>query len=118
MNEQLSFTDLPDPARTMPGRAHVGAKDTEHNAAVANQPRIGSQRAKVLDEYRRRGAYGATDYEMNETLVPGRRSVSAGTRRAELIRDGWPIKDTGRRRPTDTGTQAIVWAFDEGALMQ
>jgi hypothetical protein len=104
---------LPDPRRELPGREHRGAGDTEHHAAHADPPRLGTQRAKVLEEFRRRGPNGATDYEMNEILVPGRRSVSAGTRRAELMRDGWPIKDSGRRRGTDTATPAIVWVYEE-----
>ena len=103
----------PDPARPMPGQAHRSAGDTERGAATRNQPRLGTQRAKVLDEYRRRGPEGATDFEMNEMLVPGRRSVSAGTRRNELIRDGWPIVDSGERRGTDTETPAIVWVLRE-----
>lgn len=102
---------LPDPGRSIPGRFHNDPRDTEQSAAMADEPRLGTHRARVLDEFRVRGRDGLTDYEMNEILVPGRRSVSAGTRRAELIRDGWPIVDSGRRRPTDTDTPAIVWVL-------
>ena len=109
---QLTFEDLPDPGRPFVGRFHHGGRDTERNAAVKAEPRSGTARAKVLAELRRRGEHGATDYELNEMLLPGRRSVSAGTRRAELIRDGWPIVDSGRRRTTDTDTPAIVWRLE------
>lgn len=107
----------PDPAREIVGRYHSGGRDTEWNAAHRVIPRAGTQRARVLAALRHRGATGATDYELNELLVPGRRSVSAGTRRAELIRDGWPIVDSGRRRATDTDTPAIVWRLLEETEM-
>ena len=101
----------PDPGREMAGRAHAGAGPTEL-AAARTSPRKGSQRAEVLEHLRQQGAEGATDFELNELIAPGRRAVSAGTRRAELIRDGWPIVDSGRRRPTDTGAPAVVWALE------
>jgi hypothetical protein len=101
-----------DPLEERVGRYHANGADTELAAAVAAAPRAGTARARVLEELRRLGAEGATDFELNEMLLPGRRSVSAGTRRAELIRDGWPIVDSGRRRQTDTSTPAIVWMLD------
>lgn len=101
---------LADPAREMPGRAHRGAGDTELAAAL--EPKRGSQRFAVLEHLRDAGELGATDFELNNMLAPGRRSVSAGTRRAELIADGWPIVDSGERRATDTGAPAIVWRLE------
>jgi hypothetical protein len=77
-------------------------------------PRKGSQRARVLRAFEVDRAdptepIGFTDYELGRLLSMFR--WVAGTRRGELIRDGWPIVDTGERRPTDTGSTAIVWAL-------
>ena len=104
--------DLPDPGREKVGRYHhAGTTDTEREAAQRNLPRKGTQRAKVLEAFKDHlRDVGATDYEMGERL--GMFRWVAGTRREELIADGWPIKDSGRRRRTDTGCNAIVWVWD------
>lgn len=112
MSEQLTFDALPDPTADRVGRFHADGPETEREAAELVMPRSGSQRARILTQLYAVGEHGATDYELNELLNPGRRSVCAGTRRAELIRDGWPIVDSGRRRPTDTATPAIVWILE------
>lgn len=101
----------PDPARPMPGRAHRDGPDTERTAARLVTPRSGTQRAKVLDVLREAGDKGATDYELWHIFKIGARPHVPGTRREELIADGWPIEDSGLRRPTDTGTPAIVWVL-------
>lgn len=104
--------DLPDAGRPMPGRYHADGPETERLAAHRVAPRTGTQRAKVLDalrEYRD----GMTDYELWDVCKIGARPHVAGTRREELIADGWPIRDSGRRRVTDTGNDAIVWVLAE-----
>jgi hypothetical protein len=111
MNGQGSIFDVrPDPARPAPGPWHKDGTDTEQAAALQAMPRKGTQRARVLEAFQR-DQFGWTDYELGNKL--GMFRWVAGTRRGELIRDGWPIVDTGQRRLTDTGTNAIVWALRE-----
>jgi len=107
----MSQLDLfPDPGRQMEGRVHHDGHDTERAAALRVMPRSGTQRARVLQAFRAlRGIDGLTDYELWKVHRIGARPHVAGTRREELIADGWPIVDSGRRRRTDTGSPAIVW---------
>ena len=107
---QLSMDGRLDPARPMIGRFHHDGTDTERGAAMRVAPRAGTQRAKVLRHLQQVGADGATDYELWRAGI-GIRPHVPGTRREELIADGWPIVDSGRRRLTDTGTRAIVWTL-------
>lgn len=111
MTEQLELR--PDPARQMAGRVHANGQDTERAAALRVTPRSGSQRARVLAALHSRNVHGATDYELWHYEGIGARPHVPGTRREELIRDGWPIVDSGHRRRTDTGAQAIVWRLEE-----
>ncbi len=101
----------PDPSRDKPGRFHSNGTDTERTAALMVAPRTGSQRARVLDRLKDVGPIGATDYELWRSGIGARPHVPA-TRREELIADGWPIRDSGLRRVTDTGSPAIVWVLE------
>lgn len=101
---------LPDPAREIAGRYHHDGHDTELEAAERVAPRAGSQRARVLDALHSNPA-GLTDYELWKLGIGARPHVP-GTRREELIADGWPITDSGARRRTDTGANAIVWRLE------
>lgn len=107
------MTTFADPTRQMIGRSHRNGQDTEIEAARRVAPRSGTQRAKVLDRLRRVGPHGSTDYELWAQGQIGARPHVPGTRREELIADGWPIFDSGRRRKTDTGGNAIVWVLTE-----
>ena len=86
--------------------------ETAHVAAGANEDVRGAQRVAVLAHYRERGITGSTDYETGEKLCILR--TSAGKRRKELCEAGL-IVDSGSRRPTDTGSTAIVWLAAEFA---
>lgn len=108
---QLPLPGLPDPAAPRPGRYHRDGPATERVAAALVSPRSGSQRARVLAVLRGVGDHGATDYEFWADYGIGARPHVPGTRREELVMDGWPIVDSGRRRLTDTGTPAIVWVL-------
>ena len=66
----------------------------------------------MLAQLRALGSHGASDFELWTTGIGARPHVP-GTRREELQRDGWPIVDSGRRRRTDTGAQAIVWVLQK-----
>ncbi len=103
-------TTRPDPARNLPGRVHAAGPETERTAARLVSPRTGSQRARVLDRLKEVGTAGATDFELWQAGIGARPHVPA-TRREELIADGWPIRDSGLRRMTDTGSPAIVWVL-------
>ncbi len=88
------------PARhTDPGTAHV--------AAAANAEIRASQRGQVMAYLISQGEKGATDYETS--VAVGILRSSSSKRRFELVELGL-VGSTGRRRPTDTGSTAIVWA--------
>lgn len=110
------MNDRPDPGRPLRGRHHSIGPDTERLAAARVAPRSGSQRARVLEMFRAHPE-GLTDYELWTLGQIGARPHVPATRREELIFDGWPIVDSGRRRLTDTGTPAVVWVLiEEGPL--
>ena len=111
MNDQLTLDGLPDPSRDMPGRYHRAGGDTERGSAQLVTPRSGTQRAQVLDVIRQ-AEHGVTDNELHYQHHIGAYPHVAGTRREELIADGWPIRDSGRRRRTRSNAPAIVWIFD------
>jgi hypothetical protein len=104
----LFEAQLPDPAREIDGRRHRDGTDTEVAAARRVAPRAGTQREKVLGCLRAAGHVGCTDYELWLNGIGAWPHVP-GTRREELIADGWPIIDSGKRRATKTGSLAIVW---------
>lgn len=99
-----------DPGAEMIGQHHVDGSDTEVQAAASVRKPASKLRRQVLEALARAGDDGLTDFELARNLKHPIRH-SPGTRREELIEGGWPIVDTGRRRPTDTGRQAIVWAL-------
>lgn len=104
--------ERPDPARPMAGRYHHDGPDTERTSASLVAPKSGTQRATVLEALQAAGERGATDHELwRATEQKCVRPHVAGTRREELIADGWPILDSGQRRLTDTGRPAIVWVL-------
>jgi hypothetical protein len=115
VTDQLNIFARPNPARPLMGRHHKDGSDTERIAAARVMPRSGSQRLAVLDALREKGVHGATDYELWHGFGIGARPHVPGTRREELIADGWPIVDSGQRRATDTGSPATVWRLNEEA---
>lgn len=95
-----------------PGRVHRDGHDTEHEAAA--RVNAAALRAQVLRRFALAGDDGCTDFENTSALGhPFRHSIA--TRREELTSRGWPIQDSGRRRPTDTGRNAVVWVLAESA---
>ena len=99
--------DLDPPAVDDP-RAQVGAfhPDTSRQAAARALPRSGSDRRRVYDLLVERGDEGATDDEIEQALNLPHQTASA--RRNGLRDDGWVV-DSGRTRPTRTGSPAVVW---------
>jgi hypothetical protein len=92
------------------------APPTSAAAAVEALPCSGTQRAKVYDAIRQAPA-GLTDQEIATTLGMAENSVRP--RRLELSDQpkGLPrlIVDSGRRRQTSAGKQAVVWVAIEDA---
>lgn len=52
----------------------------------------------------------ATDFEL--AAITGRKQTSIGKRRGELVAQGLCV-DSGQRRPSDTGSPAVVWALTD-----
>ena len=106
--DQLDIGLFSDPARS-------GAAGTQLAAAVAVYPGSGTARRKVLDFIGLRRDQGATDEEIEIELRMRHQTASA--RRNELTADGW-IEDSGRRRPTTSGREAVVWVLSDLARGQ
>lgn len=106
------FDAMPaDVTATFPGKSHAHDPETSHAAAVANAPRSGTQRERVLFAFVSAGDTGLTDFEAAQRCELVRPHV-AGNRRKELERLG-AVARTEERRPTDTGCLAVVWTLTD-----
>lgn len=93
-----------DPSPTDPGvKIRHDAPDTARAAARSHLPRSGTARARVLLAL---ADAPLTDDELQATLRMGPNTQRP--RRVECVDAGW-VRDSGRRRTTDTGHDAIVW---------
>lgn len=112
-------TGLPDPGRKDIGRFSdpkaSGAPSTQREAAVAMYPVSGTARRYVLDTIGAARSTGATDEEIEDELHMRHQSASA--RRNELVSDGW-VEDSGRRRQTRSGRDAVVWILSERGMSE
>lgn len=112
MNDQPSLFDEPAPIEAVISARMLARRtdpDTAQAAAAAASKRGPSQRKRIYDALAKLGA--ATDYELS--VATGILRSSAAKRRQELTTLGY-VLDTGERRPTDTGTTAIVWRCSLG----
>lgn len=91
------------------GRNHP---QTAKDAAGRKLLRAGTQRAEVYGLIVACGIGGLTDDEMEQALLKSHQSISAT--RNTLMKDGW-IVDSGKRRETQYGNDAIVWVTAECA---
>lgn len=66
-------------------------------------PTPGTQQAMVLDALFRSPL---TDEELRLVIKIGQYAITS--RRGELVRKGW-VENSGQRRMTDAGVNAIVW---------
>lgn len=105
--EQLGLFEAATSDRLGTSRASDPA--TSKAAALDNLPRSGSQKSRVLSALVRHQA-GLTDYELG--LAIGVLRSSAGKRRQELEELGL-IERTGGTRPTDTGSDALIWRLTD-----
>lgn len=90
--------------------AFTGKRATSIAAATVILPRTGTQRRKVYDFIVSRGTFGATDDEMMDELSMSGNSLHP--RRLELVQAKL-IDDSGQRRKTKSGSDAIVWTANE-----
>lgn len=79
--------------------------DTSRLAALQAQPRIGSQRARVLDRIRSSGIYGQTAREVEQAT-----GIERAGRRVSELKQGGHIVATGDRRE-DKRTRAFGEVF-------
>lgn len=99
--------------RDADGLVRSDAPETARAAARLVRRNTGTWRARVFAYILAAGQDGATDYEI-ETSLGGRPSTTRA-RRIELVQEGWVV-DSGKRRKTVSGAEAIVWiATPEGA---
>lgn len=87
------------------GMHRVPDRDTSIRAARIAAPNAGTKRALALDLLQQHPG-GLTDFELAE--LSGCQQNSIGKRRGELMAMGL-VRDSGRRRPSTTGSPAIVW---------
>jgi hypothetical protein len=107
---------LPLPFENRLGPSHHSAPETSGQAAMANYPRSGTMRARVLWAVYRLtlwGKGGGTDDEIAN--YAGMVGNSVRPRRGELVRDGL-VDDGGHRRPSNMGHPAVVWTLTEEGL--
>lgn len=79
---------------------------TSRAAGRATLPNSGTQRRMVYDLMVTKGELGMCDHEIEKEL--GFRIPSVCAARNSLMNDGW-VYDSGRRRKTPQGHDAIVW---------
>lgn len=95
---QSSLFDPPRARSTDPLTSHLAARDASRNAET--------NRAKALRLLRDAGNLGLTDFELAE--LTGIAQTSIGVRRGELVKAGL-VERTALRRPSPSGSAAIVW---------
>lgn len=105
---QRSLFDPPPSPRAKSFRR--AGLSTSRDAAAANAPRAGTQRARILAALAATGDNGATDFELS--ISTGIARHVAAKRRGELVDDGFATA-SGRVRTTDTGSPAVVWVATE-----
>ena len=84
----------------------TGPQQTSQDAARKALGRTGSQRRAIYEEIRSRGSDGLTCDEICCILQMLVQSATPAIN--TLARDGW-LKDSGMRRETRSGREAIVW---------
>jgi hypothetical protein len=101
---QLTFADVPEPLPFQRG------SETSKAAAEQAAPSAKTLRAAVLRHIVSRGAFGATDEEMQRDMPM--QPNTQRPRRRELALAGL-IADSGVKRLTASGCKAVVWIAKE-----
>ena len=86
------------------------AAETQRLAALRVMPHTGTARRRVLDAILLATRDGMTDEEIQDMLAMN--PSTQRPRRVELVEGGW-IEDSGARRPTRSGMDAVVWRGTE-----
>jgi hypothetical protein len=84
----------------------TGPQETSQKAARRALGRSGSQRNAIYEEIKSRGSDGMTCDEICDCLQMLVQSATPAIN--TLANDGW-LEDSGRRRNTRSGREAIVW---------
>lgn len=86
----------------------VGARtsdpDTSKLAALRNQPRKNSQRAKILDAIRQSGSFGMTARECEAST-----GIDGAWKRVSELKQGGHIVSIGTRLDRNTGAEAEIF---------
>lgn len=111
--EPSLFDDPPlsDPGAALELPSH--GRETEVSAAWRAYPKAGATRWRVLLAIASAGDDGVTDQQLEDLLNLPR--PTPGNRRNELVRGGW-VRDSGTRRPTRSGADAVVWTLTPTAV--
>lgn len=97
----------PDPFTAYHGEPpSVEHSPTSQAAADAIAPKVNRLRALVLAAIADAGELGMTDEEIQEFM--GMSPNTQRPRRVELVAAGL-VRDSGRKRRTHSGRQAVVW---------
>jgi hypothetical protein len=86
------------------------ARDTSLNAMGKAFPKSGTKRREIYELIKSEGMFGLCDHEIEQRT--GWLHQSASASRNSLMKDGW-IVDSGQRRKTNQGNDAIVWIISE-----
>jgi DNA-binding CsgD family transcriptional regulator len=102
------MTSLPSPGPlwNIQTKVRTDAAPTSRAAAIAAQPRAGTQAARILDEIVRSGSSGLTDEQI--AAQTGLSLNKVRPRRGELRAKGY-VRYSGTDRATALGQQARVW---------
>ena len=85
-------------------------KDTSLSAIKKVFPKSGTKRRTIYELIKTEGMFGLCDHEIEERT--GWLHQSASASRNSLMKDGW-IVDSGQRRKTNQGNDAIVWVISD-----
>jgi len=108
----MGFDDLPlfagldDRPPVNRNVTRTGPQETSQKAARRALGRSGSQRNAIYEEIKSRGSDGMTCDEICDCLQMLVQSATPAIN--TLANDGW-LEDSGRRRNTRSGREAIVW---------
>jgi hypothetical protein len=104
-------TNPAGPLFDLVGMHRVPDRDTSIAAARGASSKAGTNRAIAL-EILRNHPDGLTDFELSEISKIQQNSI--GKRRGELVAAGL-VRDSGKRRPSWTGSPSIVWVVTDAA---
>jgi hypothetical protein len=108
-----SLLDDVDADRVGKAQRPGDAAETQRLAALRVLPHTGTARRRVLEAIFMAAANGLTDEEIQDELHMN--PSTQRPRRVELVEGGW-VEDSGERRPTRSGMDAVVWRGTDKVL--